>query len=107
MTMKLLSSISPTYATPLATLGGDSIVVPAHLRELWIPKWSEAFRDVIEELTGQWTFRIALKRLGVRGENVLPQGECSQRSPRRNGRRRAAGAASRWGSTAIAAKATT
>ncbi|MGH2660186.1 MAG: hypothetical protein ACRDHS_11110 [Actinomycetota bacterium] len=34
-------------------------------RELWIPKWSEAFRDRIAELTGQSTFsyRIAVTRL--------------------------------------------
>jgi hypothetical protein len=36
-----------------------------HFRELWIPKWSEAFREVILELTGQrdFTYRIAVTRL--------------------------------------------
>jgi hypothetical protein len=36
-----------------------------HFRELWIPKWSEAFRQVILELTGQpdFTYRIAVTRL--------------------------------------------
>lgn len=36
-----------------------------HFRELWVPKWSEAFRAKIEELTGQATFsyRIAVTRL--------------------------------------------
>jgi hypothetical protein len=36
-----------------------------HFRELWIPKWSEAFRDAILELTGQrdFTYRIAVTRL--------------------------------------------
>jgi hypothetical protein len=36
-----------------------------HFRELWIPKWSEAFRDAIFERTGQrdFTYRIAVTRL--------------------------------------------
>lgn len=36
-----------------------------HFRELWIPKWSEAFRAKIEELTGatEFTYRIAVTRL--------------------------------------------
>lgn len=36
-----------------------------HFRELWIPKWSEAFRDEIKRLTGSETFsyRIAVTRL--------------------------------------------
>jgi hypothetical protein len=36
-----------------------------HFRELWIPKWSEAFRDAIFDLTGQRSFayRIAVTRL--------------------------------------------
>jgi len=36
-----------------------------HFRELWVPKWSEAFRAKIEELTGTSTFsyRIAVTRL--------------------------------------------
>jgi hypothetical protein len=36
-----------------------------HFRELWIPKWSEAFREVIFELTGErdFTYRIAVTRL--------------------------------------------
>ena len=34
-------------------------------RELWVPKWSEAFRSSIEELTGQskFNYRIAVTRL--------------------------------------------
>lgn len=36
-----------------------------HFRELWVPKWSEAFRETITELTGARTFayRIAVTRL--------------------------------------------
>ncbi len=36
-----------------------------HFRELWIPKWSEAFCDVVEERTGQreFTYRVAVTRL--------------------------------------------
>lgn len=36
-----------------------------HFRELWVPKWSEAFRAKIEDLTGESTFsyRIAVTRL--------------------------------------------
>jgi len=36
-----------------------------HFRELWIPKWSEAFRDTILKLTGESSFayRIAVTRL--------------------------------------------
>lgn len=36
-----------------------------HFRELWVPKWSEAFRDVISELTGErdFTYRIAVTHL--------------------------------------------
>ena len=36
-----------------------------HFRELWIPKWSEAFRARILELTGEseFTYRIAVTRL--------------------------------------------
>jgi hypothetical protein len=36
-----------------------------HFRELWIPKWSEAFRQAIFELSGQQNFayRIAVTRL--------------------------------------------
>jgi hypothetical protein len=42
-----------------------------HFRELWIPKWSEAFRDAIRELTGQSTFayRIAVTRLVGMGDS--------------------------------------
>lgn len=41
-----------------------------HFRELWIPKWSRAFRDAIEKLTGQSTFayRIAVTRLAGVGD---------------------------------------
>lgn len=36
-----------------------------HFRELWVPKWSEAFRSKIEDLTGEtsFTYRIAVTRL--------------------------------------------
>jgi hypothetical protein len=36
-----------------------------HFRELWIPKWSDAFRTKIEELTGatEFTYRIAVTRV--------------------------------------------
>jgi hypothetical protein len=36
-----------------------------HFRELWIPKWSEAFREAILKLTGQhdFAYRIAVTRL--------------------------------------------
>ena len=36
-----------------------------HFRELWIPKWSQAFRDTIAKLTGEstFTYRIAVTRL--------------------------------------------
>jgi hypothetical protein len=42
-----------------------------HFRELWVPKWSEAFRDAIAELTGERTFsyRIAVTRL--QGEGAI------------------------------------
>lgn len=36
-----------------------------HFRELWIPKWSEAFREAVVELTGEpkFTYRVAVTRL--------------------------------------------
>jgi hypothetical protein len=36
-----------------------------HFRELWMPKWSEAFREAIFELSGQdcFAYRIAVTRL--------------------------------------------
>lgn len=36
-----------------------------HFRELWVPKWSDAFRAMIKEITGQSTFayRIAVTQL--------------------------------------------
>lgn len=36
-----------------------------HFRELWIPKWNEAFRDEIEKLTGEreFSYVIAVTRL--------------------------------------------
>jgi hypothetical protein len=36
-----------------------------HFRELWIPKWSDAFREKIFELTGErdFSYRIAVTRL--------------------------------------------
>lgn len=41
-----------------------------HFRELWIPKWSEAFQETIAELTGARTFayRIAVTRLQGDGD---------------------------------------
>jgi hypothetical protein len=41
-----------------------------HFRELWIPKWSEAFREAIFELSGQrdFTYRIAVTRLKGDGD---------------------------------------
>lgn len=41
-----------------------------HFRELWIPKWSDAFRSEIKRLTGQevFTYRIAVTRL--QGDDV-------------------------------------
>jgi hypothetical protein len=41
-----------------------------HFRELWVPKWSEAFRSKIEELTGatEFTYRIAVTRLKGNGD---------------------------------------
>jgi hypothetical protein len=36
-----------------------------HFRELWVPKWSEAFREAILKLTGQrdFDYRVAVTRL--------------------------------------------
>jgi hypothetical protein len=41
-----------------------------HFRELWIPKWSQAFREAIAELTGTstFTYRIAVTRLVGTGD---------------------------------------
>lgn len=41
-----------------------------HFRELWVPKWSEAFRDTIAELTGATAFAywIAVTRLQGDGD---------------------------------------
>jgi hypothetical protein len=41
-----------------------------HFRELWVPKWSEAFRAKIEDLTGHSTFsyRIAVTHLKGDGD---------------------------------------
>lgn len=41
-----------------------------HFRELWIPKWSEAFRDAIFERCGQrdFVYRIAVTRLRGDGD---------------------------------------
>jgi hypothetical protein len=53
----------------LAELGGDKKNPKRetwrHFRELWIPKWSEAFRAKIEELTGatEFSYSIAVTRL--------------------------------------------
>jgi hypothetical protein len=42
-----------------------------HFRELWVPKWNEAFREKIAELTGAKTFayRIAVTRLQGDGDS--------------------------------------
>jgi hypothetical protein len=36
-----------------------------HFRELWVPKWSEAFRHEVEQRTGSktFTYRIAVTRV--------------------------------------------
>lgn len=36
-----------------------------HFRELWVPKWSEAFRQEVEQRTGSktFTYRIAVTRV--------------------------------------------
>jgi len=41
-----------------------------HFRELWVPKWSEAFRSTISELTGEidFSYRIAVTRLKGNGD---------------------------------------
>ncbi len=41
-----------------------------HFRELWVPKWSEAFMSTIAELTGQpaFAYRIAVTRLKGDGD---------------------------------------
>lgn len=41
-----------------------------HFRELWVPKWSEAFRRSVAELTGQeiFSYQIAVTRLVGEGE---------------------------------------
>ncbi len=41
-----------------------------HFRELWVPKWSEAFRHTITELTGApaFAYRIAVTRLQGDGD---------------------------------------
>lgn len=53
----------------LAELRGDKAnpkrATWRHFRELWVPKWSEAFRTAIEELTGErdFNYRVAVTRL--------------------------------------------
>ena len=44
---------------------GSGVRVPASACELWIPGWSEAFRQVILDLSGQrdFTYRIAVTRM--------------------------------------------
>ncbi len=39
-----------------------------HFRELWIPKWSEAFRSVVEDLTGESTFSYRIAVTHLRGD---------------------------------------
>lgn len=41
-----------------------------HFRELWVPRWSEAFRSEIRQLTGEsvFAYRIAVTRLKGDGE---------------------------------------
>ena len=43
-----------------------------HFRELWVPKWTEAFRSTIAELTGEtvFSYRIAVTRLKGDGDAV-------------------------------------
>lgn len=43
-----------------------------HFRELWVPKWSEAFRAAITDLTGekQFSYRLAVTRL--KNDNTDP-----------------------------------
>jgi len=42
-----------------------------HFRELWVPKWGEAFRRAVEDLTGEsaFTYRIAVTHL--QGEDSI------------------------------------
>lgn len=39
-----------------------------HFRELWIPKWSEAFRNTIEDLTGEHDFAYRIAVTHLRGD---------------------------------------
>lgn len=41
-----------------------------HFRELWVPKWSEAFRAAIEELTGEKQFLYRLAVTHLKHDNV-------------------------------------
>jgi hypothetical protein len=40
-----------------------------HFRELWVPKWSEAFRATVLELTGQSTFDYRVAVTHLRGDS--------------------------------------
>lgn len=59
--------LNPTQELAALRRGGTSHGKEAwhHFRELWIPKWSQAFHSAIAELTGELTFtyRIAVTRL--------------------------------------------
>ena len=39
-----------------------------HFRELWVPRWSEAFRAQIENLTGESTFSYRIAITHLRGD---------------------------------------
>jgi len=49
---------------------GDRGRVWGHFRELWVPKWSEAFRTTVLDLTGsrKFTYHLAVTRLRGDGE---------------------------------------
>src|SRR5207244_1052200 len=44
-----------------------------HFRELWVPKWSEAFHDTITELTGAKTFAYRIAVTWLQGDGDLAQ----------------------------------
>jgi hypothetical protein len=41
-----------------------------HFRELWVPKWSEAFRDTVQDLTGASTFSYRLAVTKLKGDGA-------------------------------------
>jgi len=62
---------NPTTELTALRKGGTSHGKKAwhHFRELWIPKWNQAFQSAIEKLTGEstFTYRIAVTRLRGNG----------------------------------------